>query len=371
VRKLAVASALVVLALPAAAARLPILAPQDLWPVYAPNGLQVAFTVAQGRSFQLDVLDAATKRVFVVASAAGQPSPTWSSDGRIAYASGGVLRKANARGTGKYVYPSRTPAFAPAWQPHGEQLAYLTSSGAQNLDLWVGGTLWAKGVIGKPAWSPDGTTLAFQRAGSIWAATRPLVEVQLAATSGEPGPPAWSPDGTRLAYSADGRVYVVPADASAGPTQIAGPLKDVGPLTWSPAGDALAFTAGGNLELASLGGGTSVLARGAGTGASFAPTDPHGRVLVYSAPIASCPGHLGIRAYGQGQLTGSCVITGTGGDDVIEGTPLPGDVIRAGAGNDRVHANDGHSDRVECGLGRDVVWADERDTLSGCEIVHR
>ena len=56
---------------------------------------------------------------------------------------------------------------------------------------------------------------------------------------------------------------------------------------------------------------------------------------------------------------------------MIEGTPLWGDVIQAGAGNDQVHANDRHTDRVDCGAGRDTVWADRTDKLVRCEIVHR
>ena len=56
---------------------------------------------------------------------------------------------------------------------------------------------------------------------------------------------------------------------------------------------------------------------------------------------------------------------------MIEGTPREGDVISAGAGNDAVHANDGHTDRVDCGPGRDVVWADRTDRLTRCEVVHR
>ena len=47
-------------------------------------------------------------------------------------------------------------------------------------------------------------------------------------------------------------------------------------------------------------------------------------------------------------LTGTCTIPGTSAADVIEGTSGPGDVIAAGAGIDKVHANDRHADRIDC-----------------------
>lgn len=375
-KRLAVLLALLVPALPASAARLPILASQDLWPVFSPDGAHVAFTVlvnGQGRRFALDVVDVRTKRVVQVAEADAAPSPTWAADGRLAYAAGGVLHKASPAGTGRYRYPSATPALAPAWRPRSEQLAYLTSQGAANLDLWVGTSLWAKGVIGRPAWSPDGSQLAFQRAGSLWVASQPLVETRLAVTGAEPGAPAWSPDGTRVAYAAAGRVYVVPSDASTAPVEIGGPFRDVGPLTWSPAGDALAYTVAAGLELSTPAPApaSKLLASPAGSGASYAATDPRGRVLAYAGPVPDCPGHVGIRLLDRGLLAGSCVIAGTAGADVIDGTGGPGDDVRAGAGDDRIHVGDRHADRVDCGAGRDTVWADRVDRLANCEVVHR
>jgi Tol biopolymer transport system component len=294
VKRLAVILVLVAVAVPASAAQLPILASQDVLPVFAPDGRHIAFTVqvnGQGRVFALDVVDGRTKRVAEVATGAGQLSPSWSSDGRIAWASGGVIRKANAGGGGRYVYPSRRPAISPAWRPRSEQIAYLTSSGAQNLDLWVAGVLWAKGVIGRPAWSPDGSQLAFGRSGSIWVASQPLVQVRLALTGSEPGAPVWSPDGTRIAYTAAGRVFVVPADASADPTEVAGPFQDLGPLAWSPAGTSLAYTVAAGVESTTLASPphSQLLATGAGLGVSFAPDDPQGRVLAYSGLVTGAP----------------------------------------------------------------------------------
>ena len=70
-------------------------------------------------------------------------------------------------------------------------------------------------------------------------------------------------------------------------------------------------------------------------------------------------------------FAGTCEVRGTPRADVIEGSPREGDIILGLAGNDQIHANDGHTDTVSCGPGRDTVWADRTDRLSGCEIVHR
>jgi hypothetical protein len=93
VTKLVVLSALLVLAVPASAARLPILASQDLWPVFSGDGRHVAFTRVdgQGRIFALEVADLSRRPPRAVGLAASQLSPTWSSDGRLAYASGGTV----------------------------------------------------------------------------------------------------------------------------------------------------------------------------------------------------------------------------------------------------------------------------------------
>lgn len=99
--------------------------------------------------------------------------------------------------------------------------------------------------------------------------------------------------------------------------------------------------------------GRSVLLHGpAGLGAGVSPQG----LIAYAGPRPGCPGHSGI-VVGSAPVTGTCVIAGTPKADVIQGTPLWGDVIEAGAGNDRVHANDRHTDRVNCGPGRDTVWA--------------
>jgi hypothetical protein len=183
---------------------------------------------------------------------------------------------------------------------------------------------------------------------------------------------AWSPDGTTIAYTNGPYVYAVAAAGTAAATRIAGPFADLGPLAWAPASDALAYTVRGGVEISMADPWHSaLLVKGAAVGTSFAPGDPHGDILAYAGPMTGCPGHDAIRLFQNGVLAGSCTITGTSGADVVYGTSSWGDVIVAGAGNDRIHANDGHTDRVDCGPGRDTVWADRTDKLFHCEVVHR
>ena len=69
----------------------------------------------------------------------------------------------------------------------------------------------------------------------------------------------------------------------------------------------------------------------------------------------------------EGEL-GNDRLTGEGGKDVLVDRKGVNS-FDAGAGNDRVDARNGKRELVRCGSGRDLVRADDRDRLRGCELV--
>jgi WD40 repeat protein len=367
-RRLLLVGAVLVVAVPASAARLPVLAAHDWWPVFSPDSTHVAFTSVngQGRVFTLEVVDVATRKTTKLAQASSQLLPSWSPDSKsIAYQSGGRIWTVAIDGSDRR--PVRAGLY-PAWAPDGSRIASVRDG-----SLYVDATkVAAGGVIGMPAWSPDGSALAFTRSDGVYIVSGGT-ELEVTAPPGEVRTVVWSPDGTKLAYATNGYVYVVAPVAASKPQRIAGPFADIGPLAWAPPSDALAYTVRGGVELSTNEPTwhSQLLAKDAAVGASFAPGSLHGDVLAYAGPNLRCPGHDAIRLYESRQLAGSCEIDGTPAADVIEGTSGGGDDIAAGAGNDTIRVQNHHTDRVDCGPGSDVVWADRADRLVHCEIVHR
>jgi Tol biopolymer transport system component len=210
-------------------------------------------------------------------TSAGQP--TFSADGRLAYASNdpkqhsGGLVVANADGTQPQALLETgrgSSAAHPAWSPDGRWLAFIRSAEGQGARVYVidPATRQPREVTSMAvmpwsalAWSQDSQRLAFaaERGSDVWVYTVGL-------DGGEPQPlvegfsPAWSPDGSRLAFGSERtgalEVFSVRLDGS-DLRQLTSTISQVIRRTgswspvWSPDGSRLAFASSrdGSLDI--------------------------------------------------------------------------------------------------------------------------
>jgi TolB protein len=98
--------------------------------------------------------------------------------------------------------------MAPSWSSDGREIAFVSGRGG-DIDLWVvdanGGEprLLAENAGGKAQWSPDGSSIVFNRNGEVWGMSAAGGEEERI-SRGPSGQVRWSPDG-ELLYRAGSR----------------------------------------------------------------------------------------------------------------------------------------------------------------------
>jgi hypothetical protein len=188
--------------------------------------------------------------------------PTWSSDETaIAYVTTSGIGIADADGSFPGLLPTGPAATQPTLSFSGSLVAYM-----QGGDIWtIPSTTASAGTnrtntVGTtesdPAYSPDGTRIAYVANGqvNILNASLGYTTRAVTTTAGAAHDPTWSPDGSTIAYSDGGQIYTISSTATSGAgTAIASGTQPA----YSPDGTKIALINGaGHLAVVAASGGT-------------------------------------------------------------------------------------------------------------------
>jgi dipeptidyl aminopeptidase/acylaminoacyl peptidase len=349
---------------------LPGTPPSAALPAWSPRGDQIAYAVPAAETASIEVARPGTLRP--VAGALSYDSPptrlAWSPVGdTIAFEkrTGAI----SVLGLGRFGGGVRELVHAEYgtvtelgdWSPDGRELVFGRDGHIHTLDVRTGEIRYLVDGL-HPTWSPDGLEIAYAVGGDIRGISPEGGPSRLIArTDVHLAWIAWSPDSTRLAFVgkviglvtrfAGQPAYTVPAEP---------------PLAWRPTGIFYNLTGVAPVR-------TSVWRFDPDTGettelthlpvkfdAYFADASRDGLRVAYQLDVDYRP--AGVRILDGSRDAPLLACHGTPRADVVRGSRL----------NDVIRVNGGGADRVMCGRGSDLVYADRRDRVArDCERVVR
>ncbi len=391
-------------------------------PAWSPDGRWIAFS---NSPCNIGVVSVATRRAdYDLVEGAG---PTWTPSGRLAFSR---VDRSTAREVVPVTCPNPAGSPRPGTVALGGSIHVATTTRAGGDFRWFG---FPEQRL-HPAWSPDGSLVAFARAanGLSW-------HLQVTKADGSAAPwmlppsqsarastPAWSPDGRRIAFTRTGvdpaggnahDVYLVNADGTGlrsvtqpgngldeqhpswSPTAVLAYARGIwivvgqrqilrgGEPAWSPDGRWLAFRGAADERTGDDYVGAIYIIRPDGTGLTRLTGESISKWTDDPAcTIAGTPRPDILRGGERRDficgLTGRDAVGGLRGNDTLMGGDGPdlltggggSDELHGGAGADRIYAAERRPvrDVVSCGGDRDTALVDRLDQVSpDCERVVR